>query len=72
MPSKNLVVGDDGGNLLLGTDGPDLIYGFDPDGPQSQVSQIAAARIATGLARPVFAGSPPATPLGCSSSSRAD
>jgi glucose/arabinose dehydrogenase len=59
MPSKNLVVGDDGSSLLQGTNGPDLIYGFDPDGSQSQVSQIAATRIATGLTRPVFAGSPP-------------
>src|SRR5262245_49872598 len=59
MPGKNLVVGDDGSNLVLGTDGPDLIYGFDPDGSQSQVSQIAATRIAAGLTRPVYAGSAP-------------
>ena len=59
MAGANLVVGDDGSNHLQGTDGPDLIYGFNPDGPQSQVIQIAATRVATGLAQPDFVGSPP-------------
>src|SRR4051794_26035539 len=57
--SNNLIVGDDGSNALTGTGGADLIYGFNPDGPQGQVTSIAATRVATGLNGPVFAGSPP-------------
>ena len=62
MVSANLIVGDDAGTVLTGTSGDDLIYGFDPNGPQGQVTQINATRIAdgtTGLFQPLFAGSPP-------------
>ena len=59
MPNVNLIVGDDTSNTLLGTDGPDLIYGFNPNGPQAEVSSIAATRVASGLSQPLFAGAPP-------------
>src|SRR5262249_3498357 len=53
------IVGTDGGNTLQGTAGKDVIYGFDPNGPQGQVSSIAATRVASGLTQPLFAISPP-------------
>ena len=59
MPGVNLVVGDDGSNTLMGGSGKDLIYGFDPNGPQGQVSSIAATRVASGLTGALFAGAPP-------------
>jgi len=59
MPNVNLIVGNDGSNALQGTSGNDLIYGFSPNGPQSQVSSIAATRVATGLTQPLFAVAPP-------------
>jgi glucose/arabinose dehydrogenase len=59
MPSVNLVVGDDGSNALAGTAGSDLIYGFNPDGPQGQVSSIAATRVASGLDQPLYLTAPP-------------
>jgi glucose/arabinose dehydrogenase len=59
MPNVNLVVGNDGANVLSGGAGSDLIYGFDPNGPQSQVNSISAARVASGLNQPLFAGAPP-------------
>jgi glucose/arabinose dehydrogenase len=59
VPNVNLIVGDDTSNTLLGTDGPDLIYGFNPDGPQGNVSSIAATRVAAGLSQPLFATAPP-------------
>ena len=55
----NLITGNDGSNTLQGTAGQDVIYGFDPNGPQSQVSTIAATRVATGLSQPLFAVAPP-------------
>ena len=55
MPN-NLIHGNDGRNTLSGTGGADLIYGFDPNGPQGQVTSIAATRVATGLNGPLFAG----------------
>jgi Ca2+-binding RTX toxin-like protein len=55
----NLIVGDDGANVLGGTAGRDVIYGFDPEGPQGQVTSIAATRVAAGLTEPLFATSPP-------------
>jgi glucose/arabinose dehydrogenase len=57
-PSVNRIVGNDGSNVLQGTAGPDLIYGYDPNGPQSQASTIAATRVATGLSQPLFAAAP--------------
>src|SRR5262245_64230565 len=54
-----LIVGNDGSNPLQGTAGNDVIYGFDPNGPQGQVSSIAATRVASGLTQPLFAISPP-------------
>jgi glucose/arabinose dehydrogenase len=54
-----LIVGNDGINTLPGTAGKDVIYGFDPNGPQGQVSSIAATRVASGLTQPLFAISPP-------------
>jgi glucose/arabinose dehydrogenase len=59
VPNVNLIIGDDGNNSLSGTDGADLIYGFDPNGPQGNVSSIAATRVASGLSQPLFAGAPP-------------
>ena len=44
---SNLIVGDDGANVLRGTTGRDLIYGFDPEGPQGEVTSIAATRVAS-------------------------
>jgi glucose/arabinose dehydrogenase len=55
----NLIVGDDGANVLQGTSGRDVIYGFDPEGPQGQVTSIAATRIASGLTQPLYVTSPP-------------
>ena len=55
----NLIVGDDGSNTLLGTAGPDLIYGFNPNGPQGNVTSIAATRVASGLNGALFATAPP-------------
>jgi glucose/arabinose dehydrogenase len=54
-----LIVGNDGIDTLQGTAGKDVIYGFDPNGPQGQVSSIAAIRVASGLNQPLFAISPP-------------
>lgn len=59
MSNINLIVGDDGASTLVGSAGADLIYGFDPNGPQGDVSSIAATRIASGLSQPLFAVSPP-------------
>jgi glucose/arabinose dehydrogenase len=56
---SNLIVGNDGANVLRGTSGRDLIYGFDPEGPQGEVTSIAATRIASGLDLPLFVASPP-------------
>ena len=58
MPT-NLVAGNDGSNDLQGSAGSDLIYGFNPNGPQSNVSSIAATRVANGLTQPLFVGAPP-------------
>ena len=58
MPNANLIHGDDDPNTITGADGADLIYGFDPGGPQSNVTSIAATRVASGLTQPVFATSP--------------
>ena len=58
MPDT-LFVGDDGANTVAGGAGDNLIYGFDPNGPQANVSSIAATRVAAGLAQPVFVGAPP-------------
>src|SRR5437763_7694619 len=60
MSNVNIAVGNDGSNSLNGTAGDDLIYGFDPNGPQSQATSIAATRVATGLVQLLFAGAPPA------------
>jgi glucose/arabinose dehydrogenase len=54
MAALNLISGDDGSNTLQGTAGPDLIYGFDPNGPQGNVTSIAATRVASGLHSPLF------------------
>lgn len=59
MSDVNLILGNDGSNTLQGTAGADLIYGFDPNGPQSQVSSIAATQIASGLDQPVYVIAPP-------------
>src|SRR5215210_5833800 len=58
MPSRSLILGNDGPNTLQGGAGADLIYGFDPNGPQATVASISATRIATGLTQPVFATAP--------------
>ena len=55
----NLIVGNDGANALLGTTGQDVIYGFNPEGPQGNVTSIAATRVASGLTEPLFVTSPP-------------
>ena len=58
MPNRDLIVGNDGSNTINGSNQADLIYGFDPAGPQSQVTSIAASRIASGLEQPLFAHAP--------------
>jgi glucose/arabinose dehydrogenase len=58
MPNT-LIVGNDGSNTLQGSADNDVIYGFDPNGPQSDVSSIAATRVATGLDGPLYVVSPP-------------
>ncbi len=55
----NLVIGNDASNSLTGTNGKDVIYGYDPNGPQSQASAIAATRMATGLDQPLFVTAAP-------------
>src|SRR5687767_5549259 len=55
----NLLTGNDSANVVTGGRDDDVIYGFDPAGPQSQVTQIAAHRVASGLSAPLFAGAPP-------------
>ncbi|MFL5324673.1 MAG: PQQ-dependent sugar dehydrogenase [Microvirga sp.] len=59
MPTRTLIVGNDGANVLQGGAGAELIYGFDPNGPQATTNAIAATRVAAGLAEPVFATAPP-------------
>src|SRR5829696_2343483 len=59
MPTRTLIVGNDGANVLQGGPGAELIYGFDPNGPQGTTSAITATRVAAGLAEPVFATAPP-------------
>ena len=61
MPA-NLIVGNDGSNSLQGIAGADVIYGYNPDGPQSDASTIAATRVASGLNQPVFTGAPAGDP----------
>ena len=56
-PNRDLVVGNDGSNSINGSNQADLI-GFDPAGPQSQVTSIAAPRIASDLVQPLFAHTP--------------
>jgi glucose/arabinose dehydrogenase len=58
----NLITGNDGSNTLQGTAGVDVIYGYNPDGPQSNASTIAATRVASALDQPLFAGAPPGDP----------
>src|SRR5262245_34227209 len=58
----NLITGNDGSNTLQGTAGVDVIYGYNPDGPQSDASTIAATRVASGLDQPLFAGAAPGDP----------
>ena len=58
----NLITGNDGSNTLQGTAGVDVIYGYNPDGPQSNASTIAATRVASALNQPLFAGAPPGDP----------
>jgi glucose/arabinose dehydrogenase len=58
VSNVNLIVGDDGSNTLVGTDSADLIYGFNPNGPQGDVTSIAATRVAAGLSQPLFATAP--------------
>ncbi|GAU80580.1 PQQ-dependent sugar dehydrogenase [Bosea sp. BIWAKO-01] len=60
--AANLIVGNDGSNTLQGSAGRDLIYGFDPNGPQSNVSSIAATQVATGLGTALFAAAAPNDP----------
>jgi glucose/arabinose dehydrogenase len=55
----NIIVGDDGSNTLQGTVGQDLIYGFNPNGPQGNVTSIAATRVASGLSTALFVTSAP-------------
>jgi glucose/arabinose dehydrogenase len=59
MATVNTIVGDDGSNTLSGTAGRDLIYGFDPNGPEADVTSIAATRVASGLDAPLFVTAPP-------------
>src|SRR5215204_1195004 len=59
MPTRTLIVGNDGANVLQGGASAELIYGFDPNGPQGNTSALAATRVAAGLAEPVFATAPP-------------
>src|SRR6185369_4873530 len=59
MATVNTIVGDDGSNTLSGTADRDLIYGFDPNGPQANVTSIAATRVASGLDTPLFVTAPP-------------
>ncbi|HZO47266.1 MAG TPA: PQQ-dependent sugar dehydrogenase [Xanthobacteraceae bacterium] len=59
MSDTSLVVGNDGANTVVGGPGRDLIYGFDPNGPQGEVSSIAATRVATGLSQSLFVVAPP-------------
>jgi hypothetical protein len=62
VANVNLVVGDDRADTLVGGAGTDLIYGYDPNGPQGQVDTIAATRVATGLANPLYVTAPPDDP----------
>jgi glucose/arabinose dehydrogenase len=59
MATVTTIVGNDGSNTLSGTAGQDLIYGFDPNGPEANVASIAATRVASGLALPLFVTAPP-------------
>jgi glucose/arabinose dehydrogenase len=59
MPTRTLIVGNDGANVLQGGAGAELIYGFDPNGAQANTNAIAATRVAAGLAELVFATAPP-------------
>ena len=64
MATVNTIVGDDGSNTLSGTADRDLIYGFDPNGPQANVTSIAATRVASGLDTPLFVTAPPGDTAG--------
>jgi glucose/arabinose dehydrogenase len=58
----DLIVGDDGKNTIRGSGQAELIYGFDPNSPQAEVGAIAASRVGTGFARPVFVTGDPTGP----------
>src|SRR5687767_4087171 len=54
-----LITGNDETNTLQSGPGDEVIYGFDPNGPQSQVTSIAATRVTAGHTHPIFVGAPP-------------
>lgn len=54
----NMITGNDASNSLQGGAGRDVLYGYDPQGPQGDVTSIAATRVATGLVQPLFATAP--------------
>lgn len=59
MATVNRIVGNDANNTITGTASNDLIYGYNPSAGQAQASTITATRVASGLASPDFAASPP-------------
>jgi glucose/arabinose dehydrogenase len=59
MTTTGTIVGGNASDSLFGMSSNDLLYGFDPAGPQAQAATIAASRVATGLASPIFATAPP-------------
>lgn len=56
------ISGGDGGQTIQGGAGDDRLYGHGPEDEAESSGLIAATRVAAGLARPLFAVSPPGDP----------
>ena len=54
--------GASGDDTIQGDGGNDVIYGFGAEDTAGDVGAISATLVASGLSRPVFAGSPPGDP----------
>lgn len=58
----DIISGGEGGDTLNGRGGDDVIYGFGAEDVGGNSGAINATLVASGLSRPVFAGSPPGDP----------
>lgn len=60
--AADTISGRGGSDVIRGGDGNDVLYGFSSADTLPGAGQIAATRVAAGLANPLFAASPPGDP----------